>query len=1527
MRLKIALMGFTVVLSIMGTTVITANAKMSDDKISETAFDVTTEHSKPTVKQTEEVTTKPTESVVSTSQAVKPSSSEYDESPSSDAPTSEIDDTSGFEEEPTEEETVVAKVTQVVSGNNVDNWSYQPLASEVSSLFVNIYQHGFDYVDSRYFDSNRSTNVVNNGIATTGYDLGVIDTKTGTSWLSTKATSGTAMSSDLIAMAIYKFYGVYEYDYTVDYQSIGEDDVIGGKDALVLDIGEPYNQLDLSEGLAKVYISNSEPSVYLSRYNREFGGTPAAGSFRGCLKTIYKMTKQFNGLLLSEDAIDDIWENDIVNVISTDTVEDKRVYTYFMYMGYIKETEWNAGYMSFGRFLEILNNIKNGTYNDIKTSKVTIVKSVNRYINGSYYVPNFEDIPDLTSLIQQRGPFAVVYTGQFNTRGADSVDTSKIAETSRALEILGYDMLLKSETFVQPPALNGETVSGDNVVILNQKIESMGRYPYEAVVLNESDKITKGTAIMDIYKALGLSQYDITMWTKKTSVDVLNNSPAILELPAYIDTVDPSKGYTYVWVTRTNVDKYTTKAENDLKIPATTSGVELTSGDFIVLLAEMMDYYGEPVISQSEVNQLLQVFGNDIPMYLTATEADAWVYLKVRGCLNDDSIKFYEPLTLNQMLEILACVADTDSRTTYKDIQLTLDIGDLVEEGFFPKQVTIFTGENALGVETSVEYNSAGNYDYFVEVTRQTQFKTGDGSEVKFLSVKEDGLSTSPMQGAEYIGKEYINGKYYYHFTVPSDIDLSNYVENANLHGCIKVSPTTEVGSSNALWLPVGGGIYTFSPTQGSKRLVEGMMLTRTSFTKTKVDSFKLYQDAERVVETKKVSVFERVLDWFSVKTAFARAPGASMSLKFIQTSAIDEEMTASELVNVLPEGFAFQVSSKGSFTLDKVNSVDYKKIGASITQDISKGETFQAISTIYGAEGSVMLQYADLIEHGILHQIDSSKLPEVDSGGVLTLYSDTGVIRLNSETNEIVVGNTIYRVPAETRLFRYEKDTNNSTVLWIDFRAVFGWSQDMCDMEILPTSTGDNWSLNISYKSDEEKAVQSDITTTYIALPDSFNPSTTSYLHTAKYYRAEDTGVIEMLCTTGYSLANWVIYEDGTSTARDYCIVFYPSAAMQGMSGNIGNSGLDLTEITGVSLDMDSWCYKVFELTREATSEVGKFSYTAKQGYVYNTPEWDDFQMSKYLSGEYILPISFNSQTKRFINANVNAFGGYAYGERPYAEGESIDIRGAIRKTSVVDDEFTDTIVAAPAGVVAFMAGGNPLYYKATSPVFTNTYTGKQTGDIQTYFGTMPIALPALDSGVAAVTLNFSYKGVSNAYTLELGSNSTFYNTNTRRLKVSSGTTVIQQIYVGYTGQINVSHESTVSAVEQLGDGVEERWDGFKDLSIQYMLQYIDNSTSFVILFALKVLPLVAICLLTLLVGLAIMADNKLVKLFCERVFDPIYWLTFGSLHIEEMNLVKHLFGLVIGDFAFIMICNGNLLRVIQFALDSFQALSKYLR
>lgn len=1516
-KFKVFLMGFGVCVSIVGTA-ITTNAQSINGRIIPTIS--LEEFTEVMSSQTQPQSTTPTqESSLEDNTTTAPTVPESSESGTTVIiiqPTEEV----------TEEPTVYAKATQVLSGNNLENWKYQPLASEVEAIFASIRADGFDYVDTRYFDSGRAGNVVGNGVVgTVGYDLGLMDTKSGNVWSHSNATKNSIVSPELVAMAMYKAFGIYEYDYTVEYESISENDVIGGAGNLLITIGKPYNALDLSKGKVIAYISNSETSKYKERYNEEFGSLPADTSAKSCLKVMYKMVKQLGGTILSDDALDELIRSKVVETDETD-YEMRRIYAYYTYLGYIKDSEWKASSLKFSRFLEILNCLLNATSNDLQTSKVTIVKSVNNFISGEYFVPKFEDIPNLEYLVQKSGPFAVVYSGQFDIRGADTVDTSKIEDTSRALEILGYDLLLKDESFTRPPAVKGELPSGDSIVKMNTEwVDDKGikHVPYVASVLGMSDKITQKVAIMDIYKALGMSQYDTVIWSKECSVETLQNSPAILNLPGYIDTVDASKGYTYVWTTRTHSKLYTDKAVADLKIDNASLDNEMTSGEFIVLLAEMMEFYGEPVISESEVNQLLQVLGDNIPMYLSVEEADAWVYLKVRGCLNDDTIKFYEPITLSQMLDILVCVADTDSRTTYKEVELTVDIGELANEGYFPKTVTIFTGDKALYTETEVEYSESQYYDYFIEVTNKTKFTTVFGAEVKSLSVKKSADSEQSMTNTVYLGKELINDKYYYHFTVPKDIDLSKYGGKDTVAGCIKISPKTKLTSPIALWLPVGGGVYTYNESTGSKAFAEGLLLSRNSFTSYKGDDFKLYVDKERMSRVSVGSLFKSFVQKLIPNEAEAAGVtgllGAGCRVLINPGGTVNAKSTAENLSNIVKNGVDYTVSKDQSFAIE-FSSDDYNNALASIEQDLSQGTTFHAISTIYGIDSSVMINYEDLVKNEILYNPNPGELP-MPVDGVLTVYSNSGVVRLNNNTKEVVSGNTIYKIPSDTDVYKIVQDAKSKT-LWIDFRAIYGWANNKCT--ITATSTGKSWGINVSYKSEQDVSTSKRVNELIVNAPESFRTSYTNYTETLKYLnRASSQDLLQMLSTTGYSLANWVIYEDGTDIGRDYCIVFYPSAAFNGQTGNVGNSGLDLESITGCNVMNDDWCYKVYELKREASTEYGRFSYSQDQGYLYNVPNWEDFSIERYLNGTYILPISYDKDSGKFINSNVNAYWGCTYGTRPYTTDESntkvIDIKGVVQEG--YDNSKGIGITATPVGSVSFMAGGSPLYYRASSPVFANSgSTAVTSSSTQVYFGTSPVESPVSKNGETYVQIEHVYQGIISDYKIVLSSSSAFYNVNTWRCG-----DVIKNVYVGFNGVVTSNAAVQDTVVEQIGDGAEDEWDGFEELSIQSILRKIDSTTSFVIIFTIKILPMLAIILLTILVGFSIMADNKLIRLFCEKIFDPVYWITLGSVHVGELNIVKHAFGLTLGYLSFIMIYNGNLLRVIAIGITWYQEIVKY--
>ena len=175
--------------------------------------------------------------------------------------------------------------------------------------------------------------------------------------------------------------------------------------------------------------------------------------------------------------------------------------------------------------------------------KVTVIYSINNNIEECYYKPKLVELPNLESLILKEG-FVSVYTGFYDLNATDpnrlsSNEAFKPNEMqSRALEILGYDCLLDSENY------NGSTYS----------------------VVETGEYVTYGTALMDIYKALGLSQIHAKVYLSEDNSLSMTNSPVILNLPSIVKDIDTSKGRADVFVTRTEKGYYYEKAKKDLNI-------------------------------------------------------------------------------------------------------------------------------------------------------------------------------------------------------------------------------------------------------------------------------------------------------------------------------------------------------------------------------------------------------------------------------------------------------------------------------------------------------------------------------------------------------------------------------------------------------------------------------------------------------------------------------------------------------------------------------------------------------------------------------------------------------------------------------------------------------------------------------------------------------------------------------------------------------------------------------------------------
>lgn len=423
-------------------------------------------------------------------------------------------------------------------------------------------------------------------------------------------------------------------------------------------------------------------------------------------------------------------------------------------------------------------------------TRVTEVYSVNNQYADCYYRPKLEDIPLLGERVCKMGQYTAAYTGFFDIGWKEAYKPR--GEQSRALEILGYDFLFKDESFDVATKKYSHTLIGNN--------------------------ISQETAIMNIYKALGLEQYDIKMYHTRGSYtsgsspvgSLLNRSTLVYNIKKSNSNVtDTFDGYeTYVFVTRSNPLLYMRKLQNDFNISINSDkSVTVTLEDFIIMCYKMMSFYGEPVLSEQETNQLLQVYGAEVPTGMSKEFKEAWMYLKARGVLNIDNYKLNGNLTKGDMYEILMCVKDRDSRTNYKEVQLSYNLNtDIVNKGYYPITTTV-TEVDKIDIEGQVSYENCTVYDYLVPINDYSTFygQTGEELRTQFVSDNPEAANML-LPGSAYVG---IVDDRYYHFIIPID-------DPAKVNGYYRVDTLSEEDKPCAVMLFEGGGIYKLDSSTGT---------------------------------------------------------------------------------------------------------------------------------------------------------------------------------------------------------------------------------------------------------------------------------------------------------------------------------------------------------------------------------------------------------------------------------------------------------------------------------------------------------------------------------------------------------------------------------------------------------------------------------------------------------------------------------------------------------------------------------------
>lgn len=394
------------------------------------------------------------------------------------------------------------------------------------------------------------------------------------------------------------------------------------------------------------------------------------------------------------------------------------------------------------------------------------VKSDNQVPPDVYYVPRLDELPfDLKSFVTGLGEedkngfrksrFALVYDGFFDSeaqpylyelptgRREQSAGTKGRAYTSksvaaqfndRALETIGYDIMLKKET------ITADGTGGD------------WKFTYDAKPAG-TDVLTAQVAAMDLYKAMGVFEYDVTYAFGEDADFEADTSPILQSVGFLTDKNNGEKGFnvsegkTYIGVTRTIPRLYweryiddginlglTSLDSDDLSTiyhvaaPIQRS-TKINMLQFCNMAVAIMNLYGESSISPEEELQFKQTCSKyllDVPE-ATDVELDSLRYLIIKGIIKPQDLKDVDwfggchlysadrqDIPTNYVLGMLGRIADKDSR--YKMPEPDSESQELLDAGYMETNVTV---SGALDV-TQANTNSRLAYDYLIEVTDDT---------------------------------------------------------------------------------------------------------------------------------------------------------------------------------------------------------------------------------------------------------------------------------------------------------------------------------------------------------------------------------------------------------------------------------------------------------------------------------------------------------------------------------------------------------------------------------------------------------------------------------------------------------------------------------------------------------------------------------------------------------------------------------------------------------------------------------------
>ena len=1184
---------------------------------------------------------------------------------------------------------------------------------------------------------------------------------------------------------------------------------------------------------------------------------------------------------------------------------------------------------------------------------------------GVYFLPYLSDFPvnlaDTAAYVVdttgEEHRFAAVYDGYFDSEvaymrpdesdnnGAANLVTSKkvysTTDNTRTLQMLGYDLLLSDERV--------SVYSEDDVLYAT----------YHPTLVGTS-YLTTGTVVMDLYKALGEYEWDITFaWTRddelslatsplQEHISVLTNSDDAPMHNGVAKGINTEEGATWVWATRTNPDLYWDKCKKDVIFSggahnATTSaetkvgndvsvsfskgrGDTVTFGEFCAIAVAMMDLYGEPVMTEEERLVMIQTYALSIPTSTSSEITNAVEYLAAKGIIDPSSINLDKKVTFADIEPILVRIADEDSRLTFKSNTYNVN-SELFQKGYVQTDIQ-YQDVNLLGIDEITNPAVNAYNDYFIEsVDGVTNFVLAQDCEYGPAgALVADRILCNRVSGDTELLfiNEGITDTGYYHFriarSVPSAYITYGSPEEQDLLDTLK-------GYS----IPVmGGGVYDIDESGSwSHRTLDEAGYTD------------MYLDEARRSSSDTWSSDSYLTDdyhWYSMQIEYQN----DAELKDIWSnstlrSSSGTEYSLSPISELVPgdnTGLLIQNEAQAEMPSywwrnDDIESSSGSRIACYTVQVESSRDVFlsslnlsnQSVAVtggrdtcFYNLNGSLLVSFDYLKSHGYASTMN--KLP--GGGYIITVTKGaTSNVTLLPDKRKIIVGNTMYSTGDEVLVY----ESGGST--YVNYRACIGWTSDLLCIN------------NDGVLSVYEQGTVRDYTKQVFTGSKSVRvPFTSASIQVGSYASRDDIRNNAIRMTATYPLGNYlVVMGDGSVTSGD--VLFTVQRKRVRVNGNEhelsddSNARTLFQQMTGMSLDYISEDYHVssYPLSRDDADGNG-FDYieipanTANEmaaitvGYVYYPREYSDVTqaLSSCAMGSDENPIPIISSGYSFLDLNLNTYsiGEMApleeYGTMPY-----MMYSGNRRDKDSVAQLRADGSIGKKADVFEDNALSSVIVYPAPAGIFAGLYDSASVslGDTMAsnariYYGTSKCEVTKTGDTVA----------------LTIGGLIVTEDTGLSCLRALTGTQN-SSVYVlqGASMGINTAIEDDTPSMDSVStfyedvDGLVD-WDQY---TFNRLVENADTWTSILIIFALAVLPRVGILLFLLLMILAMIQNVKIWQNFCDSVFDIYKLLTLGKQNVHTINVKLIFLYSIIAQALFALILDGALFNFIEWVSTFF--------